>query len=76
MSSYLRPKQGGASIFFTVALSRRGDSVLVAEVDRLRLAVQETMATRLFVIDAWVVLPDHLDAVWILPEGNADYAHR
>ena len=78
MSSYLRPTQGGASIFFTVGLSRRGDSVLVAEVDRLRLAVQETMATRPFVIDAWVVLvlPDHLDAVWTLPEGDADYAHR
>jgi putative transposase len=76
MSSYLRPKHGGASIFFTVGLSRRGGSLLVDEVDRLRTAVQETMATRPFVIDAWVVLPDHIHAVWTLPEGDADYAHR
>ena len=76
MSSYLRLKHGGASIFFTVRLSRRGGSLLVDEVDRLRTAVQETMATRPFVIDAWVVLPDHIHAVWTLPEGDADYAHR
>ena len=76
MSSYLRPKHGGASLFFTVGLSRRGDSLLVDEVDRLRLAVQKTMTTRPFVINAWVVLPDHMHAVWTLPEGDADYAHR
>jgi len=53
MSSYLRPKYGGASIFFTVGLSRRGGSLLVDEVDQLRLAVQQTLVTRPFVIDAW-----------------------
>jgi putative transposase len=70
MSSYLRPKYGGASIFFTVDLSRRGGNLLVDEVDQLRLAVQQTLVTRPFVIDAWVVLPDHLHAVWTLPDGD------
>ena len=76
MSSYLRPKYGGASIFFTVGLSRRGGSLLVDEVDQLRLAVQQTLVTRPFVIDAWVVLPDHLHAVWTLPDGDIDYSQR
>jgi putative transposase len=76
MSSYLRPKCGGASIFFTVGLSRRGGSLLVDEVDQLRLAVQQTLVTRPFVIDAWVVLPDHLHAVWTLPDGDIDYSQR
>ncbi|MDO9446629.1 MAG: transposase, partial [Candidatus Nitrotoga sp.] len=31
---------------------------------------------RPFVIDAWVVLPDHLHCVWTLPEGDADFSTR
>ena len=27
-------------------------------------------------IDAWVVLPDHLHCVWTLPPGDDDYANR
>ena len=76
MSSYLRPKYGGASIFFTVDLSRRGGNLLVDEVDQLRLAVQQTLVTRPFVIDAWVVLPDHLHAVWTLPDDDTNYSQR
>jgi putative transposase len=49
---------------------------LVEEVDRLRTAVRDTMGERPFKIDAWVVLPDHLHAVWTLPEGDADYSVR
>lgn len=76
MSSYLRPTYSGASIFFTVGLSRRGGNLLVDEVDQLLLAVQQTLVTRPFVIDAWVVLPDHLHAVWTLPGGGTDYSQH
>jgi putative transposase len=34
------------------------------------------MGERPFKIDAWVVLPDHLHAVWTLQEGDADYSVR
>jgi hypothetical protein len=27
-------------------------------------------------IDAWVVLPEHLHAVWTLPDGDADFSTR
>lgn len=76
MPNYLRPKSKGASVFFTVALADRGGDLLVCEVDRLRQAVQVTRAERPFVIDAWVVLPDHLHCVWTLPAGDGDYAVR
>lgn len=39
-------------------------------------AVRVTKAECPFRIDAWVVLPDHLYAVWTLPEGDADYSLR
>lgn len=76
MSRYLRPCRPGASIFFTVALARRGSTLLVEEIDRLREAVAVVRAGRPFAVDAWVVLPDHMHAVWTLPEGDADYATR
>lgn len=76
MSQYLRPKSKAASIFFTVALSHRGDDLLLREIERLRQAVRVTRMERPFVIDAWVVLPDHLHAIWTLPHGDGDYATR
>jgi putative transposase len=76
MSRYLRPRIPAATIFFTLALERRGQTLLVDEVERLRIAVRQTMAERPFRIDAWVVLPDHLHAIWTLPEDDSDYAVR
>jgi putative transposase len=31
---------------------------------------------RPFIIDAIVILPDHLHTLWTLPEGDADYSGR
>lgn len=76
MSSYIRPRQPGASIFFTVALADRGARTLVNQVEALRQAVRVTKAERPFRIDAWVVLPDHMHCVWTLPEGDADFSTR
>jgi putative transposase len=76
MSRYIRPKVPGASVFFTVNLADRGARTLVEHVDVLREAVRVTKAERPFRIDAWVVLPDHMHAVWTLPEGDADYSAR
>lgn len=76
MSQYLRPRIAGASIWFTVALAERGSCLLVDEVERLRVAVRQTMAERPFRADAWVVLPDHMHCVWTLPKGDSDCALR
>ena len=76
MSNYHRPRQPGASIFFTVGLAQRGGRLLVDEIERLRDCVGREMRRRPLHIDAMVVLPDHLHAVWTLPEGDCDYPVR
>ncbi len=76
MSCYRRPHVTGSRIFFTVALARPGEDLLLREVDRLRAAVVQTRNERPFGIDAWVVLPDHMHAVWTLPPGDRDFSTR
>jgi putative transposase len=76
MPNYIRPQIPGARVFFTVGLAQRGTDMLVREVNALRAAVRLTMAERPFDIDAWVVLPDHMHAVWTLPEGDSDFSVR
>ena len=76
MSCYIRPRVPGACVFFTVNLVDRGADTLVRHVEVLRQAVAVTRAKRPFRIDAWVVLPDHMHAVWTLPEGDMDFSTR
>ncbi len=76
MANYTRMKVPGATVFFTVRLARQGSGLLVDHVELLRQAVRDTRAARWFYIDAWVVLPDHLHAVWTLPPGDCDFSTR
>ncbi|GGD47426.1 REP-associated tyrosine transposase [Sinisalibacter lacisalsi] len=76
MTNYRRVSIPGGTYFFTVALANRTASTLVDHVDVLRHAFLATRAERPFVTDAFVVLPDHLHAVWTLPEGDADFSTR
>ncbi len=76
MPRYVRPRVPGAVLFFTVALADRRSDLLLSEIARLRDAVRAVRADRPFTIDAWVVLPDHLHAVWTLPEEDADFSGR
>ena len=76
MPSYRRPRVPSATIAFTAAPADRRGDLLVREVARLRAAVAATRAERPFEIAAYVVLPDHLNRVWTLPEGDADDATR
>jgi len=76
MSNYIRPKVPGASVFFTVNLAQRGGNLLVREIDLLRKAVRRVREERTVVVEAWGVMPDHMHAVWTMPEGDADYSTR
>jgi putative transposase len=76
MTSYRRNFIAGGSFFFTVNLSDRRLCLLTDHVDGLRAAFRETRLRHPFTIDAMVVLPDHLHAIWTLPEGDADFARR
>lgn len=76
MVHYRRNFVPGGSYFFTVALSDRHAMLLVDQIELLRQAFAATKAKRPFRIDAMVVLPDHLHAIWTLPPGDADYSGR
>ncbi len=77
MSRYRRASIPNASYFFTVVAYRRRP-ILCDEPIRhaLRTAIETIRVTRPFFIDAWVLPPDHLHCIWILPEGDADFSTR
>lgn len=50
--------------------------MLIERVDVLRAAVRHVKARHPFDIVAWVVLPEHLHAIWSLPPDDADFSTR
>jgi putative transposase len=76
MPDYRRNRVPGGIYFFTVNLFDRGSDLLVTRIDPLREAVRKVRAQRPFLIDAWVVLPDHMHCLWTLPEGDSDFPSR
>jgi len=77
MADYRRWRVAGGTYFFTVVTEQRRPW-LCGEVARrcLRDAIRVVRAKLSFRIDAIVLLPDHLHAVWSLPEGDSDYSTR
>jgi putative transposase len=74
MPDYRRAFIPGGSWFFTVNLLERRKTLLVDHVATLQHAVEGTRRSFPFTIDAFVVLPDHLHAIWTLPPGDADFS--
>ncbi len=74
---YRRATVPGATYFFTlVAHERRPLFVAPENVRRWRDAVASYARRRPFIVEAEVILPDHLHALWTLPDGDSDYATR
>jgi putative transposase len=76
MTEYRRNFLAGASYFFTVNLADRRKRLLTERVDLLRAAFKDVRRRHPFTIEAIVVLPDHLHAIWTVPENDADFALR
>ncbi len=76
MTAYRRDFTAGGTWFFTVNLADRRRSLLLDQIDLLRQSFRYVMQMHPFEIDAIVVLPEHLHAIWTLPEGDADYSLR
>ena len=76
MTDYRRNFVAGGSFFFTVNLEDRRLTLLTDHIDVLRRAVRETRARHPFSIEAIVILPEHLHAIWTLPDGDCDYGTR
>ena len=76
MVRYRRNFVPGGTYFFTVTLADRRSSALVDHIGLLRTAFRVSRQERPFEIDAIVILPDHLHAIWTLPPGDADFSGR
>jgi putative transposase len=76
MPNYRRALVPGGCWFFTVNLLERRQTLLVDHIAALRKSVAKTLQSRPCILDAFVVLPDHLHTVWTLPPGDADFSTR
>ena len=74
---YRRAKVAGASYFFTVVTHERRP--LFKSTDAVALfqtGLNRVQERHPFVVDAFVILPDHIHTVWTLPDGDADFSKR
>ena len=76
MVNYRRIRVPGGTYFFTVTLKDRRSALLIDHVDALRLALDAMLVHLPTCIEAMVVLPDHLHAIWTLPAGDDNYPRR
>ena len=76
MPNYRRAFVPGGCWFFTVNLLDRRRRLLTEHIDALRAATRLTQTRHPFTIDAMVVLPDHIHAVWTLPPDDTGFSLR
>jgi putative transposase len=76
MPNYRRAFVSGGCWFFTVNLFDCKSRLLVDNIGALREAVRATKLRYPFEIDAMVVLPDHVHAIWTLPDDDFDFSSR
>jgi putative transposase len=74
---YRRAKIEGGTFFFTVVTHNRRKFLCDAEnISLLRMIFREVIEQYPFVIEAMVVLPEHLHSIWTLPPGDNDFSNR
>jgi putative transposase len=77
MPNYRRAFVPGASYFFTVVTEGRAPILTRPPApDLLRRSIRTCLDRWPFVIDAFVLLPDHVHSIWTLPPGDSDYSRR
>ena len=77
MTSYRRIHTANATWFFTVNLAeRKNNHLLVEQIDLLRASFRYVKQRKAFIINAVVIMPDHLHCIWTLPPEDSDYSTR
>lgn len=76
MVAYRRYYIKGGTWFFTVNLKDRRSMHLTENIELLRYSVAVVKQHRPFIIDAWVVLPEHLHCIWTRPHNDDDFSSR
>jgi putative transposase len=77
LPEYRRIRMAGGTFFFTVVTYGRRPMLTTPEVRQaLREGIFKARQSMPFNIAAWVLLPDHLHAIWTLPENDHRNAAR
>ena len=77
MANYRRARTAGGTFFFTVVTYRRRRLFHKQESrDILREVIQDVRQRHPFIIDSWVLLPEHMHCIWTLPEDSFDFSMR
>lgn len=77
MSDYKRLYKRAGSYFFTVVTHNRQRLLTgPANIERLREAFRQTQNRHPFILDAVVVLPEHIHCIWQMPGGDEDFSTR
>jgi putative transposase len=75
--NYIRYRLPDGCYFFTVnLLERYSNDLLIPYISLLRESVKRTKEKYPFDIDGWVVLPDHMHCIWMLPHGDDNFSTR
>ena len=74
--SYRRNYSTGGTYFLTLCLADRSASLLTDYINELRDAYRKVHHKQPFVVEAMVILPDHIHALWTLPKDDSDYPNR
>ncbi|MFZ5994513.1 MAG: REP-associated tyrosine transposase [Thermodesulfobacteriota bacterium] len=76
MPNYRRAREGRA-YFFTVVTYRRQPILCLPESrNLLREILFKVRGSHPFIVEAWVLLPDHMHCIWRLPQGDMNYSLR
>lgn len=76
LMQYRRARIKGGVYFFTGNLTDRSATLLTDNITILRSVFRKVKSRHPFVIEAMVVLPEHLHTIWRLPQGDDDYPSR
>jgi putative transposase len=76
MPNYHRVHAEGATYFFTVVTAQRKPILQGKHAELLLEIMGEIRQETPFHSEAFVILPDHLHAIWRLPDGDTDYSKR
>ena len=74
--NYRRLYIPGGTYAFTVCLKDRRARLIVDKIGELHRSIARVQSNHPFDTIAWCVLPDHLHAIWTLPDGDHDYSTR
>jgi putative transposase len=76
MVQYRRNHDINGLYFFTITLKNRNSTLLTDHIDLLRKSFQRVQTENIYQTKAIVILPDHIHAIWKMPDGEKNYSLR